>query len=197
MDARFQRAREYTERGGERRSSGTLLEVDENLHDWIRGLLEPEERLIMPEDFVENWEMYDQVCGWGWLIKDRNAEDPEAIDFAWDSDLRRMEKSGKDISKITVIDKVMIVRVRTPWNSVNTEWLATEVDMEENGEDLEILEIYIRARKKNEPNSRPKMLVSHKNRRAYEAAPEEYEVTEKKYLVAYKTSPESRMKLLR
>jgi len=162
----------------------------------MMSLLEPDERLILPEDYMDNWTMYDQVCGSGWFIKDDNADDPGAIDFAWDSDLRRMEKSGQDMSKITVIDRVMVVRLRMPWNKVNTEWLASEADMEENGEDWETLEVYIRARRKDRPDDPPRLLVSPKDRRAFEAAPEKYEVTERRYLVAYKMSPESRRQLL-
>jgi DNA modification methylase len=161
------------------------------------GLLDPDERIIFPEDYVKHWTMFDQVCGSGWLIKDDNAADPEGIDFAWDSDLRRMEKEGVDMDKITLVDKVMIVRVRLPWNKVETEWLATEADLEENGEDWEILEIYIRARRKDRPNEEAKLLLRPREKRAYEAAPEKYEVTDKNYLVAWKMSPETREELLR
>jgi hypothetical protein len=163
----------------------------------MSGLLEPDERLIMPEDYVENWTMYDQVCGAGWFIKDENAADPEQIDFVWESDLRRMEKNGDDMDKVTVIDKVMVVRLKLPWNAVDTEWLVSEEAFKENGEDWEILEIFLRARRKDQPEAKPRLLLSPKDRRAYEAAPDEYEVTEKRYLVAWKMSPETREQLLR
>lgn len=156
------------------------------------GLLDPEERLVMPEDYIENWTLYDQVSGSGWLIKDGNSEDPEQIDFVWESDLRRMEKNGEDTSKIIPIDKVLVVRIRLPWNSVDSEWLISDAQMEELEEDLEILEVYIRARKKNKPNSKAVLMISPKKRRAYEARPDDYEVIEKKYLVAWKMSPETR-----
>ena len=157
------------------------------------GLLDPDERLIMPEDYRANWMMYDQVCGTGWLIKDENAADPEDIDFAWDSDLRRMDKNGHDMSKVTVLDKVMVVRVRLPWNLVDTEWLISDDEMAEFEEDLEILEVYIRARRKDRPGSKPTLMRSPKARRAYEAAPGDYDVIETRYLVTFKMSPESRM----
>ena len=148
----------------------------------------------MPEDYRENWLLYDQICGSGWLIKDNQAADPDAIDFAWDSDLRRMEKNGGNIiDRITVLDKVMVVRVRLPWNRVDEEWLISDAEMVENEEDLEVLEVYIRARRKDRPNSKPTLMLSPKSRRAYEATPDEYEVIEKKYLVTYKMSPETRM----
>lgn len=141
--------------------------------------------------------MYDQVQGWGWFIRDIDAVDPDRIDFAWERDLKRMEKNGKDMTRIAIVDRVMIVRLRLPWSDVETEWLASEAEMEENGEDWEILEVYVRARRKDQPNSEPKLLLSPRDRRAYEAAPEMYEVTEKKYLAAYKMSPETRESLLR
>lgn len=147
----------------------------------------------MPEDYRDNWMMYDQVRGTGWLITDDNAADPEDIDFAWDSDLRRMEKSGYDMDNITILDRVMVVRVRLPWNKVDTEWLISDAEMEEYEEDLEILEVYIRARRKDRPRSKPKLMLSPKARRAYEAAPRDFEIVEKKYLVTFKMSPESRM----
>jgi hypothetical protein len=147
----------------------------------------------MPEDYRDNWMLYDQVCGTGWLIKDENAADPDNVDFAWDSDLRRMNKNGHDMDKITILDRVMVVRVRLPWNEVNTEWLISDAEMEEFEEDLEILEVYIRARRKNKPSSKAMLMISPKDRRAYEAAPNEYEITEKKYLVTFKMSPETRM----
>lgn len=183
--------------GWQRDAAGSMIEEDENLHDWIRGLLEPDERLILPEDYVNHWTMYDQICGSAYFIKDDNAADPNAIDFVWENDLRRMKKSGKNMDKITVVNKVMIVRLRTPWSTVNTEWLITDAELEEYGEDLEILEVYIRARRKDRPNEEPKLFLSHESRRVYEAAPEDYEVTEKKYLVAWKMSPETREALLR
>jgi len=159
----------------------------------VVGLLDPDERLIMPEDYRDNWMMYDQVCGTGWLIKDENAADPDAIDFAWDSDLRRMDKCGHDMDKIAVIDKVMVVRVRLPWNRVDGECLISDAEMVEFEEDLEILEVYIRARRKDKPNSKAKLMISPKSRRAYEAAPDEYDIVEMKYLVTFKMSPETRM----
>ena len=144
---------------------------------------------------MDNWLMYDQVCGAGWFIKDGNAEDPEAIDFIWQSELRRMDENGEDTSEITVIDKVMIVRVRMPWSDVNTEWMMSEGEFEENREDLEVLEVYLRARRKDQPDSKPALLLNNKDRRAYEAAPEKYEVVEKRYLVAWRVSPETRMRM--
>jgi len=157
------------------------------------GLLDPDERLIMPEDYIDNWTMYDQVCGSGWFIKDENASDPEAIDFVWESDLRRMKRSGQDMDKITVIDKVMVVRIRVPWNRVNTEWTISAAQLKEERGDVEVLDVCVRARRKDQPNSEPVLMLSNTARRAYEAAPEEYEVTEKNYLVTWKMSPETRM----
>ena len=197
MDAGLQRTREHSGWRWERRRAGNLLDGDGNLYEWMTGLLEPDERLMLPEDYVNNWTMYDQVCGSGYFITDDNAANPEQIDFAWEGDLRRMKREGVDMDRITVIDKVMIVRLRLPWNIVDTEWLATEDQLIEHGEDWEILEIYIRARRKDRPNEKPRLLLKPKDRRAYEAAPDEYEVVEKNYLVAWKMSPETRERLLR
>jgi hypothetical protein len=157
------------------------------------GLLDPDERLIMPEDYIDNWTMYDQVCGSGWFITDENADDPTAIDFVWEIDVRRMKRNGHDMDKITVIDKVMVVRVRLPWSRVNTEWTMSEAELKEEREDVEVLDVCVRARRKDQPNSEPVLMLSNTDRRAYEAAPEEYEVTEKSYLVTWKMSPETRM----
>lgn len=101
------------------------------------------------------------------------------------------------MDKITIVDKVLIVRLRMPWNKVDTEWLASEEDLENYGDEVEILEIYVRARRKDSPNDKPELLLSPASRRAFEAAPDGYEVIETSYLLAWKMSPETREMLLR
>lgn len=166
-----------------------------NLYEAVKAGLEEDEVLLMVENYVDNWMLYDQINDIGYLVRDYNDSSEGRLDFVWRRNLEKWVEE-RDTRFVQILDKVIVARVRLPWNKVDTEWIVSEAQLEEYRDDVEILEIYLRARRRNEPEGSERLILDHEARRMYEANPDDYIVTEKKYLVAWKISPETRERLL-
>ena len=165
---------------------------ERNVYDAASRWLEPEEMMMLPETYVDNNRMFDRVCGVAYIIRDKR--DPQNIDWMFSS---RLTKTLQNHPDIEIVEKVIIARLRLPWNEVETEWTASEEDLEEWRDDWEILETYLWAIHKDDPDKVERLLISPEDKADYEQNPDHYTITRKKYQVAWKMDPETRQELLR
>ena len=188
MDIGLQREWEYVQRNLDRPRKT-------NIYNRAIKFLDTDERMMLPEDYIDNMYMYDKVSGIAYIVANRtDPNDPETgVDWVWDHNIDKLLE--KD-SNVRVVEKVIIARLRTPWHKVATEWMATESDIGEYGEDWKILEVYVRVKPKGTQDDGGRWLLSHEDRQEYEENPGSWEVIEKSYLVAWLVSPESRHQLV-
>ena len=150
--------------------------MDTGLWERLQVGLDADERLVTPRMYVENPDLYDKICGEAYLI--RGVEPNAQMDWVWASSLDRVQER----LVVDILQKILIVRIRLPWNSVNYEWMVSEAELAEHREDLEVLEVYIRAK---DLRSNLVSLVEpgefHSNR-------DRYRVEDIRYLVAWKTT---------
>ena len=159
--------------------------------------MDPDELIVFAEDYVDKWQMFDRITDIGYLVRDKNDESfGTRLDFVWRRNLNKWMEDRKP-EFVEVVDKLIIARVRLNWNTVSTEWLASEDEYQEFVDDWEILEIYIKAYRKDEPEEAARYLLTPEDRRVFEANPDEWVVVDRKYLAAFKISPETREELLK
>ena len=138
--------------------------------------LDSDERLIFPHLYLDNKRMYDQISGVAYLIKE---DHPDAeLDWVWESGLERLRNNGCGIN---VLAKVLIVRIRLPWNSVRYEWLCSQQELDDSREDFCVIDIFIKARDKENPS---KVILA--DPLEFEKNRDRFEVVEVRYLVAWK-----------
>lgn len=158
--------------------------MSELLGEWAKlaKTLDDDERLIYPDMYLENQHLYDKISGIGYLIKDLSNPD-EGLD--WVSS-RRLNKLLRTRPNVAVITKLLIVRLRLPWNDVNTEWLIGKKELEENRGEYEVLDKYLRVRpigSKEKPT-----WLRQEDKTHFEENPDDYEVVEIRYSVRYRWS---------
>lgn len=145
---------------------------------------------------MDKWTMFDRVTDIGYLVRDLNDDSHGTkLDFVWRRNLNSWV-AERDERFVEVVDKLIVARVRLPWNEVDTEWIAGEDEYREYVDDWEILEVYIKAHLKGEPEETARYLLSPEDKRAFEAHPDDWEVLDRKYLAAFKISPETREQLI-
>lgn len=180
MDARFQceRSRVRTNR----------REIMYQLSMWaeLDSYLDDDERAIWPEMYLENRHLYDGVRDVVYLIKQRNH--PEAR-LQWVSELA-LPKALKN-HDVDMLAKQVIVRLRLPWNKVKNEWLCDQEELDSNREYYDVLDIFLKVRRKDNPEEVPMFNVLE-----FETNREAYEIVEARYLVGLKFTAETKSRLL-
>lgn len=186
MDFELQRERLYPRRQNRRRNVRRSRVGKENVYDRLTKYLGPDERLILPETYVDNTLMYDKICGVVYLVKGLHEDAP--LEWVWENNLGKV----MDRRPARVMLKALIVRVRLPWNEVEWEWLTSEQELLENFEDYEVLDVMLTGIDHKNPGKGEHFL----NRGVYEANTERFEITKREFLVSWKTSPEYVKRLL-
>lgn len=153
--------------------------------------LDDDMRLIFPEMYVRNQKLYDKICDIGYLIQDVSNPNKE-LDWVSGYQLDRVLHNNPSI---IVISKMLIVSLRLPWHEINTEWLCTEEQLKEQGNpnDYEILETYVRAKRKDENEIR---WIFPPEKQYFDEHRDEYEVVEVKYCVRWSWTEEDIKELL-
>ena len=190
LQRRWKRAtRNGTVGGGRGRRSGeddSRIELD--IYSRLRAGLDTDLHIVPPEVYENNKLIFDSIRGVGYLV--RRLSLPGELDWVW---LNNIESVGKRIPDLEVLNKVYIVRVRTPWSTTNTEWMATEAEVEEHAGDLEIIDRRRMVRPKGTSGNGNSMLISD---RAYKKYADDLEVIDVAYLVMW-ANPESPTNKLR
>lgn len=179
LQRRWQRARRNGTigSGGRRGSRANDSERELDIYDKLRAGLDKDLHIVPPEVYEKNKRLFDSIKGVGYLLRDPNR--PGTLDWAWAGSLDRVVARFPGIE---ILNKVYIVRVRTPWNTVNTEWCATKGEIEEFGEDYEIIDTVLMARPKDS-NISP-IIIS---KRAYSKYKDQLELVDVAYLVQWAT----------
>ena len=154
------------------------------LGEWekLAETLDDDLRLIYPEMYLGNEHLFDKIVGIGYLIKDLNHPDG-GLDWVNGSYLNKLLLKYPHIA---VLSKLLIVRLRLPWNNVNTEWLMSEQELNENRGDYEVLEVFLRIRRTS-TNEKAKWLRVE-DKQYFEEHREEFDIVEKRYSVRWKWS---------
>ena len=163
-----------------------------NLGEWekIVMTLDDDLRLIYPAMYLESQHLFDKIMGIGYLVQDLSDPD-KGLDWVKEYQLNKLLKKNP---KIAVLQKLLVVRLRLPWNEVETEWLVTEAYLKENPDEYEILETRLKIRRKGS-NDEPKWLRDE-DRQYFEENRLDFEIVEKRYSVRWKWSAEEMSKLL-
>ena len=150
--------------------------MSDNVWSRLAATLDEDERLVWPGMFLQNRQLYDSVRKVVYIVKD--VENPDSqLEWVTNSTLERMMLEEENW-KFVVLDIMLIVRIRLPWNRLEQEWLVTREDLEYFPDDFTIIETLISARKKDEPE---KVIF---NKLDFEEHREDYEVLDVRYLVA-------------
>lgn len=137
--------------------------------------LDDDERVVFPQMYRDNLDLYDRFRGIAYLV--RSNTDPDAgLDWVWAGSLETIQKR----LDLTVLSKVYIVGLRLPWNEVEGEWLCTQDELDSHRTEYRVLDVYLKVRKKGDPTIIPLIdpLEFEENR-------DEYEVIEALYRVCW------------
>lgn len=155
----------------------------------LASSLDDDMRIIPPEIYLANQDLYDQIVGVGYLVRDLQYED--GLDWVSENQLNKLLR---DRPSVVALAKVLIVRLRSPWNEINTEWLVGKEELEKDRDSLEVLETYIWAREAGTDND-PRWIWPSE-RQTFDENRDDYEVIETRYCVRYKYTKEQMESLL-
>ena len=156
--------------------------MSKHLWDKLVVGLDEDERIVFPQMYLDHKNLYDKICGIGYLIGT-----PNGLDWVWQNGLDRVQEN----SDCEVLRKVFIVRLRLPWNQTRDEWLIDQDELNAHREEYEVLEVYIRAAPKNDST-----IVKMLDPLEFEMDRDAYTILEAKYFVCWKQEPEDIKQLL-
>ena len=150
--------------------------------------LDSEQRIVLPETYLENRKLYDDILGTIYIIGnyDHPNDPPE---WCWDGMYWQMLLLRPSLY---ILSKALLVRLRLPWNAVNQEWLVDEQELAERQGDYDVLDTFIHVVGKDTPSERPFLV----NTGEFEANRELYIVCSIRYLVGWAISKRSKLRLL-
>ena len=158
----------------------------ESTWDELNSYVDDDERLVFPDTYLENRDLYHDIREIVYLIKDRNHPDAR---LEWVNE-RALPKVLKE-NNVDVLAKQLIVRLRLPWHKMRDEWLCTQNELDDNREYYEVLDIFLKVRRKDNPDEIPMFNVLE-----FEANRDSYDVVEVRYLVGWKFTAEKEARLL-
>lgn len=158
----------------------------DSTYNKLMSYLEEDERIVWPEMYLKHRDLYDKICGIAYLV--RYKDDPERnIEWVWENQIGKvMERAPIDI-----LEKQLVVRVRLPWNEVDTEWLCSQYELDKIRDDVDILQVFLRVYDKVDKIERPVI-----DPLEYHLDMDRYERLEARYLVTWTMSPETEKRLL-
>lgn len=168
----------------ERRRDGVSVyrEMTRNIpgNKWwelVEGLND-DETIVAPHVYKRMRHLFDSVIGRVYILK--GPGDEGRIDWVWESRLSSVTSRGD----VDIIAEWYLVRYRLPWYQANErfEWFISQAELDERREDLQVLEVYIRAIDKTTG------ILDLINPLWYEEHPENYEIVETRYLVCWRSS---------
>ena len=157
-----------------------------SIWDELNQYIDDDERLVWPEMYLENRHLYDSIRRVVYIVKQRNVPNARA-EWVKELDLPHILKNYD----VDVVAKQLIVRLRLPWNKVKKEWLCDQEEFESNREYYDVLDIFLKVRRKDNPDEMPTFgdLEFERNR-------DDYDIVDVRYLVSLKFSAETKARLL-
>ncbi len=152
----------------------------------LNWYLDSDERLVSPEMYLENRQLYDNIRNVVYIVRDRQHPDP-GLEWVKESHLGKLMKD-QDVDLLT---KVLIVRLRLPWKRLPSEWLISQEELNAGREYYDILGTFLKVRRKDNPKEVPLFDVLE-----FETNRDKYEVMEVQYLVTLKLTAEAQARLL-
>lgn len=156
---------------------------------WERLMLGlgPNELMVLPEIYMKNRKLFDRIQGVAYLYKDDRYDNPP-LEWNYAAEVDNFMEKG---IPIIVLKKVLVVRIRLPWNRTREEWWVSHEEWDAKRNDWEIIDIWLRVRRIDE-ESRIFMCTAAE----YEIDRDNLEVIESRYLVCWKWSSEEKSKLI-
>ena len=152
----------------------------------LNWYLDGDQRLVSPEMYLANRGLYDDILNVVYIVRDR--QHPEAgLEWVKESRLGYLMKNHD----VDLLAKQLIVNLRLPWTGARTEWLCSQEELNENREYYDILDTFLRVRRKDNPKEVPLFDVLE-----FEENRDKYEVMEVRYLVGMKLSVDTKARLL-
>jgi len=163
-----------------------------DLGDWgrLNETIDDDLRLIYPDMYLENEELFDKIMAVGYLIRDLSHPDG-GLDWISSHNINKILLENP---RIAVLSKLLVVRLRLPWNDTNTEWLVSEQELNEHEEEYEVLAIFLRIQRKG-TNEKVKWL-RQEDKQYFDEHRDEFIIVEKRYSVRWKWSEEEISRLL-
>ena len=149
--------------------------------------LDEDERLVFPEMYISNRQLYDSIRDVVYVVRDR--DDPEG-GYCWvkESSLGRILKN----LDVDLLGKMLIVRLRLPWvDLIPTDWLISQEELDEHREYYDVLDVFLRVKHKEVDS-----IMTVFDKIEFEQNRNNYEVIEAQYLVSLKLSKETKAQLL-
>jgi len=146
--------------------------------------LDDDERVVFPRMYVDNARLYDKITGRAFLVKSEDHD--SGLDWVWESSLPRI----KNKEDVLVLAEVYIVRIKLPWFSEG-EWLCSKEEYEEERERLELVDVFLRVRRKDDP-----IIIPMIDPLEFETNRDKYDVLEIRYLVRQKSPIEPQDRFL-
>lgn len=157
-----------------------------SLYSQLTVGLDDDQRIVFPEMYIEHPELYDDIIGVAYLVK---GDHPDSrLDWVWE---RAIPDLLKRSPKTKILAKQLIVRLRLPWNEVDTEWTCSRKELEDVREDVDILEVFIYAEDRLRPG-RTRLI----DPLDFQTNRDRYDVKDIRYCVAWKMSEKSMKELL-
>lgn len=152
----------------------------------LNWYLDGDQRLVSPEMYLNNRHLYDDILNIVYIVRTRNSPDSD-LDWVKESQLGYLMKN----QDVDLLSKQLIVSLRLPWKRMPSEWLVSQEELDENREYLDVLDTFLRVRRKDNPKEVPlfDLLEFEENR-------DKYEVVEVRYLVGTKLTKRDKACLL-
>lgn len=162
-----------------------MIGLGDNVWERLHYHLDGDERLVFPEMYLENRNVYDGIKGVVYLVRDRKG--PEDIEWISESQIGKVLKNYD----VDLIGKLLVVTVRLPWSEGKFEWTVSQKELNENREWYDVLDIYLTVKHKDMDTN---TFVFDKVE--FESNRDNYEVIDVRYLVALKLNREEKARLL-
>lgn len=152
----------------------------------LNWYLDDDQRLVSPEMYLNNRHLYDDILNVVYIIRDRQY--PKArLEWVKEANLGNVMKNHD----FDLLSKQLIVSLRLPWKRLPSEWLVSQKELDENREYFDILDTFLKVRRKDNPKEVPLFDVLE-----FEENRDKYEVVEVRYLVTMKLSKTGKARLL-
>lgn len=144
----------------------------------ISRTLDDDERMIWPDMYEENRLLYDKICDAVYLIRvTKNLN--STIDWVREHNINKV-LSDRD-NKVEVLARLLIVRLRLPWNRLEREWTISKEELYSHREDFDVIDVMLKVRKKEYPEK--VLLVDPID---FEMNRDKYVILEARYLVSWR-----------
>lgn len=145
-----------------------------NLWEKITSDLDTDETIVFPDQYVRNPKLYDKIVSTGYLIRGRKAG--SEITWCADHTLERV-LSSEDAE---VLEKVLIVRLRLPWNETEFDWFISREELDVAEDDYTVINTVVEARNIETGETRIADKVDFEENR------DKYEIVDIHYFVTWK-----------